>query len=129
MTPFHPTLPFTPPTREVGFRRFRRRRGPALGDKERSLPARYGSDVDLRTRAPPTETHFCVGAFEQAAQFQLTRGGGLDINTVAPSQSLIASRAAYSTSGATACGESLSPPTGCNQLVLAEPLHLLPPLV
>jgi hypothetical protein len=57
-----------------------------MGTKRRSLPARYGSDVDLRERAPPTETHFCVGAFERAAQFQLTRGG-CDISTVAPSQS------------------------------------------
>jgi hypothetical protein len=42
MTPFHPTLPFTPPTREVGFWRVRRPRthkARRWGTEERSLLA------------------------------------------------------------------------------------------
>jgi hypothetical protein len=66
-----------------------------MGDRRALLARQCSSDVDLRKRVPPTETHFRVGAFERAAQFQLTRAGwGLDISTVAPSQSLIAFRAA-----------------------------------
>ena len=82
-----------------------------MGTKRRSLPARYGSDVDLRKRAPPTETHFCVGAFERAAQFQLTRGGsGLDISAVSPCQSERLPSSVLDLTGAAACGESLSAP-------------------
>ena len=68
-----------------------------MGTKRRSLPARYGSDVDLRKRVPPTETHFRVGAFERAAQFQLTRGGSGPTTPPCHHPNLSASRAAYST--------------------------------
>ena len=46
-----------------------------MGDRRALLARQCSSDVDLRKRVPPTETHFRVGAFERAAQFQLTRAG------------------------------------------------------
>src|SRR6516165_7961126 len=94
-----------------------------MGDRRALLARQCSSDVDLRKRAPPTETHFCVGAFERAAQSQLTRGGsGLDISTVSPSQSERLPSSVLDLTGAAARGESLSPPRRHSILQRIQPM-------